>query len=176
MYSSSACDSAKTGGVHCAVCPKRAFKSCLTCAASFCEDHVKHHYSAPALQRHKLVDATEDLQQRLCPRHHRELELYCTTDQTSICALCVAKEHIGHDIVLGEHQVAYWYCFHIWIDSIYIYECERVKTNKEMKFTQCALFIGTGNGWFRHGKQDRWAYLCLINDESTKSSNSSTGI
>ncbi|XP_076120645.1 fibronectin-like [Alosa pseudoharengus] len=52
--------------------------------ASFCEIHVKPHYTAPALQRHKLVEATEDLEQRLCSRHHRELELYCRTDQTGL--------------------------------------------------------------------------------------------
>ncbi|XP_062390917.1 uncharacterized protein LOC134078786 isoform X3 [Sardina pilchardus] len=93
------------GGVLCAVCPKRAFKSCMTCTASFCEVHAKPHYSAPALQRHKLVDATEDLEQKLCTRHHRELEYYCRTDQTAICASCVAVGHNGHDITeLGEHQ------------------------------------------------------------------------
>ncbi|XP_076119238.1 fibronectin-like isoform X1 [Alosa pseudoharengus] len=93
------------GGVLCAVCPKRAFKSCVTCMASFCEIHVRPHYTAPALQRHKLVEATEDLEQRLCPRHYRQLELYCKTDQTAICVLCMAVEHIGHDITeLEEHQ------------------------------------------------------------------------
>ncbi|XP_041927716.1 fibronectin-like isoform X10 [Alosa sapidissima] len=93
------------GGVLCAVCPKRAFKSCVTCMASFCEIHVRQHYTAPALQRHRLVEATEDLEQRLCPRHYRQLELYCKTDQTAICVLCMAVEHIGHDITeLEEHQ------------------------------------------------------------------------
>ncbi|XP_076119234.1 uncharacterized protein LOC143100157 isoform X2 [Alosa pseudoharengus] len=91
------------GSVFCAVCLKRAFKSCLTCMASFCEIHVKQHYTAPALQRHRLEEATEDLKQKLCQRHTRELELYCRTDQTAICVLC--KEHIGHDITgLREHQ------------------------------------------------------------------------
>ncbi|XP_041927751.1 fibronectin-like isoform X15 [Alosa sapidissima] len=91
------------GSVLCAVCLKRAFKSCLTCMASFCEEHVRPHYTAPALQRHRLEEATEDLKQKLCQRHTRELELYCRTDQTAICVLC--KEHIGHDITgLREHQ------------------------------------------------------------------------
>ncbi|KAG5283620.1 hypothetical protein AALO_G00044120 [Alosa alosa] len=86
------------GGVLCAVCPK-------SCMASFCEIHVRPHYTAQALQIHKLVEATEDLEQRLCSRHHRELELYCRTDQTAICVLCLAVEHTGHDITeLGEHQ------------------------------------------------------------------------
>ncbi|KAL2080885.1 hypothetical protein ACEWY4_022738 [Coilia grayii] len=67
---------AEPGAVLCAVCPKRAFKSCLTCMASFCELHVKPHYTAPELQRHRLVEATEALDQRLCQQHNRELELY----------------------------------------------------------------------------------------------------
>ncbi|XP_076118849.1 fibronectin-like [Alosa pseudoharengus] len=93
------------GDVLCAVCPKRGFKSCLTCMASFCGIHIKPHYTAPALQRHKLVEVTEDLEQRLCSRHNRELELYCRTDQTAICVLCMAVEHTGHDITeLGENQ------------------------------------------------------------------------
>ncbi|XP_041926453.1 uncharacterized protein LOC121690128 isoform X2 [Alosa sapidissima] len=50
------------GGVPCSVCPRRACKSCLTCTASFCLDHVKQHYTAPALQKHNLVEATKDLE------------------------------------------------------------------------------------------------------------------
>ncbi|XP_063065118.1 tripartite motif-containing protein 29-like [Engraulis encrasicolus] len=97
---------AEPGAVLCAVCPKRAFKSCRTCMASFCGDHVKPHYTAPALQRHRLVEATEDLELMVCQRHNREMDLYCNTDQTAICALCVGKTHMGHDVIeLGEHQV-----------------------------------------------------------------------
>ncbi|XP_063042830.1 receptor-type tyrosine-protein phosphatase eta-like [Engraulis encrasicolus] len=89
---------AECPAVLCDVCPKTAIKSCMTCMASFCGDHVKSHYTVPALQRHRLVEATEDLEQRLCQRHNRELELYCTTDQTAICALCGVTEHSGHCI------------------------------------------------------------------------------
>ncbi|XP_063070656.1 fibronectin-like isoform X2 [Engraulis encrasicolus] len=99
---------AECAAVLCDICPKRAFKSCLTCLASFCGDHVKPHYTAPALQRHRLMEATEDLEQRLCQRHNRELELYCTTDQTAICALCGVTEHSGHritDFEPGKYKV-----------------------------------------------------------------------
>ncbi|KAL2095273.1 hypothetical protein ACEWY4_009992 [Coilia grayii] len=85
-------------GVLCSACPERAFKSCLTCVASYCKNHVKLHYSAADLQRHKLVEATEDLEQRLCQQHYRELELFCKTDQTPVCSLCAAKHHSGHEI------------------------------------------------------------------------------
>ncbi|XP_076126746.1 interferon-induced very large GTPase 1-like [Alosa pseudoharengus] len=93
------------GGVPCSVCPKKAFKSCLTCIASFCENHVKQHYTAPVLQRHKLVEAMADLEQNICQQHHRELELFCKTDSTPVCVLCVAREHSGHKITeRGENE------------------------------------------------------------------------
>ncbi|XP_062391942.1 uncharacterized protein LOC134079849 isoform X2 [Sardina pilchardus] len=85
-------------GLLCAICSMRASKSCLTCMIYYCETHVSHHYTVPALQRHKLVDITGDLEQRLCPQHHRELEFYCRTDQTPVCALCAVIKHNGHDI------------------------------------------------------------------------------
>ncbi|XP_042566305.1 uncharacterized protein LOC105904535 isoform X2 [Clupea harengus] len=92
------------GNVPCSVCPKSAYKSCLTCSASFCGIHVRQHYTTPALQGHKLVEATGDLEQRLCQQHYRALELFCKTNQTPICVLCVAKQHRGHDITELEEK------------------------------------------------------------------------
>ncbi|XP_036436224.1 uncharacterized protein LOC118814632 [Colossoma macropomum] len=91
-------------GPTCVVCDfccgkkQKAVKSCLTCTASYCETHVKEHYTVTALQRHILVEATADLEQKLCQLHHRALEVFCKTDQMHICTLCLAFEHRGHDI------------------------------------------------------------------------------
>ncbi|XP_036435579.1 E3 ubiquitin-protein ligase TRIM39-like [Colossoma macropomum] len=55
---------AEAGDVACDLCkgPKRkAFKSCMTCLASFCETHVRDHYTVEALQRHLLVEVTKNL-------------------------------------------------------------------------------------------------------------------
>ncbi|XP_063060278.1 uncharacterized protein LOC134453329 [Engraulis encrasicolus] len=68
-------------GVLCKVCPERALKSCVTCMASFCKEHVKMHYILPALQKHELVEATENLKQKVCQQHHLPFELFCKTDQ-----------------------------------------------------------------------------------------------
>ncbi|GAA6083201.1 E3 ubiquitin/ISG15 ligase TRIM25-like isoform X3, partial [Tachysurus ichikawai] len=45
------------GDVECDFCTERkhkAFKSCLVCQASYCEDHLKPHYQSPAFKKHKL--------------------------------------------------------------------------------------------------------------------------
>eukprot|EP00063_Salmo_salar_P025243 XP_014000078.1 PREDICTED: uncharacterized protein LOC106571461 isoform X1 [Salmo salar] len=45
--------------VACDICSGqklRAVKSCLTCTVSYCELHVRQHYTIPALQRHTLAD------------------------------------------------------------------------------------------------------------------------
>lgn len=89
----------ESGDATCALCPESAVKSCLTCVASFCEAHVIQHYTAPALQRHKLLVATEDLEGRICQQHNIELEFFCKLDEKLICPLCALTEHKGHEII-----------------------------------------------------------------------------
>ncbi|XP_036434013.1 E3 ubiquitin-protein ligase TRIM39-like isoform X2 [Colossoma macropomum] len=55
---------AEAGDVACDLCEGRklrAYKSCMTCLASFCEAHVRDHYTVEALQRHLLVEVTKNL-------------------------------------------------------------------------------------------------------------------
>ncbi|KAL7883954.1 hypothetical protein AOLI_G00067240 [Acnodon oligacanthus] len=55
---------AEAGDVACGLCEGRklrACKSCMACLASFCEAHVRHHYTVEALQRHLLVEVTKNL-------------------------------------------------------------------------------------------------------------------
>uniref|UniRef100_W5LYD4 B box-type domain-containing protein n=1 Tax=Lepisosteus oculatus TaxID=7918 RepID=W5LYD4_LEPOC len=77
----------------------RAVKHCLTCAASYCETHIRQHYTVPVLQRHRLMDTTGAQEPRMCQQHHRALELFCRTDCTDICTLCRVKEHRDHDTI-----------------------------------------------------------------------------
>lgn len=47
--------------VPCDICTEiklKAVKSCLTCTASYCETHIRQHYTVPALQRHNLVEVS----------------------------------------------------------------------------------------------------------------------
>ncbi|XP_058877847.1 E3 ubiquitin-protein ligase TRIM39-like [Acipenser ruthenus] len=95
--------SAELGDVPCDFCPseikRRAVRSCLMCLCSYCEAHLQPHYETAGLKRHALVQPLRDLEQKLCKQHQRLLELYCTTDQSCICALCIDSDHSDHSIV-----------------------------------------------------------------------------
>ncbi|XP_029110343.1 E3 ubiquitin/ISG15 ligase TRIM25-like [Scleropages formosus] len=59
--------------------------------------HGDPHYYSPAFKKHKLIDSTEQLQDRMCSLHDKLLEFYCSTDHQCVCYQCVMDEHKKHD-------------------------------------------------------------------------------
>ncbi|CAM4569461.1 unnamed protein product [Leuciscus chuanchicus] len=93
---------AGAGDVQCDVCTGRkhkAVKSCLVCLNSYCQNHLEQHESFFKGNRHNLTDATGRLQEMICQKHDKLLEVFCRTDQKCICLLCVMDEHKNHDTV-----------------------------------------------------------------------------
>ncbi|XP_053537823.1 E3 ubiquitin-protein ligase TRIM39 [Ictalurus punctatus] len=96
-----------------------AVKSCLHCGVSLCSAHLLFHKTTAKFKRHKLIDPVENLEDYICQKHERPLELFCRDDQTCVCQFCTEGEHKTHNIVpieeesvvkkcqLGETQAAF---------------------------------------------------------------------
>uniref|UniRef100_A0A3Q3ADH1 Si:dkey-46i9.6 n=1 Tax=Kryptolebias marmoratus TaxID=37003 RepID=A0A3Q3ADH1_KRYMA len=99
-------ESGEGGEVLCDVClgegrPK-AVKSCLVCLTSYCEEHLKSH--SARFTKHKLIEPVANMEDRMCPKHERLLELYCKKDQTCVCVLCTETDHRAHYTVPVERE------------------------------------------------------------------------
>eukprot|EP00063_Salmo_salar_P088619 XP_014063454.1 PREDICTED: E3 ubiquitin-protein ligase TRIM39-like [Salmo salar] len=98
---------AKAQEVPCDICigtKLKALKSCLVCQTSYCETHLEPHQRVPALKRHELIDPVENLEDRMCKKHGRPLELFCRRDQTCLCVFCLKTDHMTHDTVPLEEE------------------------------------------------------------------------
>uniref|UniRef100_UPI0037E96E97 E3 ubiquitin-protein ligase TRIM47-like n=1 Tax=Semicossyphus pulcher TaxID=241346 RepID=UPI0037E96E97 len=91
----------KAGEVPCDFCPAkhRAVKSCLECMASYCATHLEPHYQDEDLGRHLLINVAKNLEDSVCRLHGKQLNRFCRSDRTCICAMCVQTEHRGHHTI-----------------------------------------------------------------------------
>lgn len=95
------------GGISCDVCiGKRvmALKSCLDCFASFCEAHLEPHHVLGTLKKHHLINPLMNMQDSVCKKHEKLLDLFCSTDQTYVCQICTKKDHKAHHTVPIEDE------------------------------------------------------------------------
>ncbi|XP_066577195.1 E3 ubiquitin-protein ligase TRIM47-like [Amia ocellicauda] len=98
---------AKPGEVCCDFCTERklrAVKSCLVCMVSYCQTHLEPHQRVGTLKTHKLIEPVSNLEDRLCKKHDRPLDLFCRSDRTCVCVLCTETDHREHSIVPAEEE------------------------------------------------------------------------
>merc|ERR1712235_225069 len=83
---------------------RKAIKSCIVCQVSYCEIHLEPHQRIAALKKHKLIDPVENLEDRICKKHDKPLELFCRTDETYVCQICTETDHKVHDTTSLEEE------------------------------------------------------------------------
>ncbi|XP_030632653.1 E3 ubiquitin-protein ligase TRIM39-like [Chanos chanos] len=100
-------DPVKPGEVSCDVCTSgklKAVKSCLDCGLTYCQTHLEPHKIAAKLKKHKLINPVENLEDYICQKHDRPLELFCRDDQTCVCQFCTETDHRTHSTVPLEEE------------------------------------------------------------------------
>ncbi|XP_076006026.1 E3 ubiquitin-protein ligase TRIM39-like [Genypterus blacodes] len=93
---------AKPGEVQCDVCTGtkvKATKSCMKCKASYCKTHLEPHLTGSRLRSHQLIHLVHNLEDRMCKKHNKPLELFCKIDQTCVCLICPVLDHRNHEFV-----------------------------------------------------------------------------
>ncbi|XP_062849500.1 E3 ubiquitin-protein ligase TRIM39-like [Trichomycterus rosablanca] len=95
--------------VFCDICSEKkyeALKSCLICLASYCKTHLEPHYRVSSFKSHKLIDPVENLEDYICQKHEKPLEMFCREDQTCVCQVCTVDDHRYHNTVSTEEESA----------------------------------------------------------------------
>ncbi|XP_060730823.1 E3 ubiquitin-protein ligase TRIM39-like [Tachysurus vachellii] len=82
----------------------KALKSCLDCGLTFCKTHLETHNHVSKLKKHKLINPVENLEDYICQKHERALELFCRDDQTCVCQFCTEGDHKNHNTVPIEEE------------------------------------------------------------------------
>ncbi|KAM4719172.1 E3 ubiquitin-protein ligase TRIM47-like [Anableps anableps] len=102
-------DSIQSGDVECDFCSEKklkAVRSCLQCLVSYCEQHLQPHFTVSALKKHRLVEPSRRLEDSVCPLHGEVMKIFCRTDQSCICYLCLMDEHEGHQTLSAAAEMS----------------------------------------------------------------------
>ncbi|XP_066576340.1 tripartite motif-containing protein 14 [Amia ocellicauda] len=82
-----------------------ALKTCLTCMASFCEDHLRPHLTGETFRSHRLAKPSDDLSGSCCLDHGKPLEMFCRDCKLCVCNVCpILGCHQGHRINIVEQE------------------------------------------------------------------------
>ncbi|XP_061844030.2 E3 ubiquitin/ISG15 ligase TRIM25 isoform X3 [Nerophis lumbriciformis] len=97
---------AEHDGVCCDTCMEaKASKTCLTCMASFCAEHLRPHLDNPVFRVHQLAEPVGDLTERICKAHNKPMELYCPQHSRLVCVLCLNQMHKQCTLVSPDQQL-----------------------------------------------------------------------
>ncbi|CAL8335290.1 unnamed protein product [Gadus morhua 'NCC'] len=69
------------------------------CFMSYCQTHLEPHQRVAVLKKHRLVEPMDRLEDRMCKKHDRLLELFCQTEQVCVCQYCTEADHKSHPVV-----------------------------------------------------------------------------
>nr|XP_057931145.1 E3 ubiquitin/ISG15 ligase TRIM25 isoform X2 [Doryrhamphus excisus] len=95
----------KPDRVDCDTCMESpATKTCLTCMASFCAEHLRPHHHNPVFRVHQLTEPVGDLSERICRDHRRPMDLFCPQHGRLICILCLQTAHKTCSLVSPDQQ------------------------------------------------------------------------
>lgn len=95
----------KENAVICDSCMEaEASRTCLTCMASFCEEHLKPHQMNPVFSLHQLSLPVGNLLEWVCKSHHKLMEFFCSQHGQTICSLCLQQKHQGCSFISTEEQ------------------------------------------------------------------------
>ncbi|XP_018534032.1 E3 ubiquitin/ISG15 ligase TRIM25 isoform X1 [Lates calcarifer] len=91
--------------IRCDTCMEaEASQTCLTCMASFCEEHLRPHRENPRFRLHQLSEPVGDLSDRICSDHSKLMEFFCSQHGRPICSLCLQQVHKGCSFTTPEEQ------------------------------------------------------------------------
>lgn len=93
---------AKPGEVSCDIClePKlKALKTCLVCLTSYCQLHLEPHQRVSNLKKHTLTKPVPNLDDRVCKKHDKIFEFFCSVEKTCVCFMCLKEDHVAHETV-----------------------------------------------------------------------------
>ncbi|XP_067117762.1 E3 ubiquitin-protein ligase TRIM47-like [Osmerus mordax] len=82
----------------------RALKSCVSCPGSYCEAHLRQHKKVKSLMSHRLVAPTLHLEDKICKKHERLLEVYCRHDHVCLCTVCAQSCRKTHEVVSTDRE------------------------------------------------------------------------
>ncbi|XP_046706746.1 nuclear factor 7, brain-like isoform X3 [Silurus meridionalis] len=108
VKSSRAAEKPTRSQVLCEICCEKkcvAVKSCLICMASYCKTHLEPHDRVSLLKKHKLIDPVENLEDYICQKYERPLELFCREDQTCVCQFCTEGDKSHNTVPIEEESV-----------------------------------------------------------------------